>query len=92
MTALLSRDGTNFSLACDRCGHLVARLADTGSRWDPSWTRLRQHGWTGAALPTGPHACPSCTQVPAAPRPTEKLLTIAPLSIREGRSWRTGRS
>lgn len=75
MTALLNRDGTNCTLACDRCGHLVANLVDTTNRWDLAWVQQRGHGWTGAALATGPHTCPRCSQVPWAARGAEQLPT-----------------
>lgn len=66
MTALLSRDGTNFAAACDRCGHLVADLANTMHQWDSAWAQLRRYGWNGAVLATGPHTCPDCTHAPDA--------------------------
>jgi anti-anti-sigma factor len=73
LTALLSRDGTNFTLACDRCGHLVADLAESTRHWDLTWDEVRQRGWEGAELATGPHFCPACTQVPAPPLVTEQV-------------------
>jgi anti-anti-sigma factor len=74
LTALLSRDGTNFAVACDRCGHLIANLADTLHRWDPAWSQLRRLGWTGAVLATGPHTCPGCTQTPEPAHVSEQVL------------------
>ncbi|GAA2639328.1 hypothetical protein GCM10010399_85900 [Dactylosporangium fulvum] len=60
MTALLSRDGTNFSLACDGCGQLVTGLAPTMGTWNVAWSLFVEDGWRGADLPTGPHACGRC--------------------------------
>lgn len=60
MTALLSRDGKNFTLACDSCGQLVANLAPTMGTWDVAWSLFSQDGWRGADLATGPHACGRC--------------------------------
>lgn len=72
LTALLNRDRTNFALACNNCGQRVANLADTAHHWDLAWVLLRRHGWTGAALATGPHACPRCAEVPEPARPAEQ--------------------
>ncbi|GGM48259.1 STAS domain-containing protein [Dactylosporangium sucinum] len=60
MTALLSRDGTNFSLACDTCGQLVANLAPAMGTWQVAWSLFVEDGWRGAQRPTGPHACGRC--------------------------------
>ncbi|GAA1569699.1 hypothetical protein GCM10009827_109390 [Dactylosporangium maewongense] len=60
MTALLSRDGKNFTLACDRCGQMVTGLAPSMGTWDVAWSLFGQDGWRGADLATGPHACGRC--------------------------------
>ncbi|WP_238014404.1 STAS domain-containing protein [Dactylosporangium sp. AC04546] len=60
MTALLSRDGANFSLACDTCGQLVANLAPAMGTWRVAWSLFVEDGWRGAQRPTGPHACGRC--------------------------------
>lgn len=76
MTALLSRNGTNFTLACDGCGHQVVDLVDLADRvhhWDLAWAEQCRHGWTGAALATGPHICPRCAQTPATAHGTEQM-------------------
>lgn len=73
MTALLSRDGTNFTLACDRCGHLAVSQPDAGHPWDAAWALRRGHGWAGDPHATGRHTCPRCTRAPAAEPMTEDL-------------------
>lgn len=73
MTALLSLDNTNFSLACDSCGQLVTNLAPTMGDWAVAWSLFSQDGWTGDDLATGPHACGRCTRT-SPPRMVEQAL------------------
>ncbi|GAA1573795.1 hypothetical protein GCM10009827_114630 [Dactylosporangium maewongense] len=75
MTALLSPDSTNFTLACDGCGQLVTNLAPTMGDWAVAWSLFSQDGWTGDDLATGPHTCGRCTRTPPPPRMVEQALT-----------------
>ena len=75
MTALLSLDSKNFTLACDGCGHLVTNLAPTMGDWDVAWSLFSQDGWTGDDLATGPHTCGRCTRTSPPPRMVEQALT-----------------
>ncbi|WP_327002358.1 STAS domain-containing protein [Dactylosporangium sp. NBC_01737] len=74
MTALLSLDSKNFTLACDGCGQLVTNLAPTMGEWDVAWSLFSQDGWTGDDLATGPHTCGRCTRT-SPPRMVEQALT-----------------
>lgn len=74
MTALLSLDGTNFTLACDRCGQLVANLAPTMGDWNVVWSLFSQDGWCGDSLATGPHTCGRCNRTPPPPRMVDQAL------------------
>ncbi|MDG6110386.1 STAS domain-containing protein [Dactylosporangium aurantiacum] len=74
MTALLSHDSTNFTLACDGCGQLVTNLAPTMGTWDVVWSLFSQDGWTGDDLATGPHTCGRCART-SPPRMVEQALT-----------------
>ncbi|WP_433200888.1 STAS domain-containing protein [Dactylosporangium sp. CS-047395] len=60
MTALVSRDGTDFSLVCDACGAIVGNLARSTGGWDVAWRLFGLDGWTGSELAIGPHACGRC--------------------------------
>ncbi|MGI5240671.1 STAS domain-containing protein [Dactylosporangium sp. CA-139066] len=60
MTALLSRDGTDFSLVCDACGSVVGNLAASTGSWDVAWQLFSVDGWQGSDLAVGPHACGRC--------------------------------
>ncbi|MEV8516063.1 STAS domain-containing protein [Dactylosporangium sp. NPDC051484] len=64
MTALLSHDGTDFSLVCDGCGRTVGNLAASLPDWALAWGLFSQDGWRGSDLAIGPHTCGRC--VPAA--------------------------
>ena len=64
MTALLSLDGTDFSLACDECGHLIPNLAETMRDWNVVWSLFTQDGWHGTPHAVGPHACGRCVVSP----------------------------
>jgi anti-anti-sigma regulatory factor len=76
LTALLSRDGKSYTLACDGCGQLVTDLAPTMGIWDVAWSLFTQDGWTGDILATGPHTCGRCTRMPAPPpRMIEQALS-----------------
>ena len=75
LTALLSLDSKNFSLACDGCGQLVTNLAPTMGDWAVAWSLFSQDGWTGDDLPTGPHTCGRCTRTSPPPRMIEQALT-----------------
>ncbi|MET7419638.1 STAS domain-containing protein [Dactylosporangium sp. NPDC005555] len=75
MTALLSLDSRNFTLACDGCGQLVTNLAPTMGDWAVAWSLFSQDGWTGDDLATGPHACGRCTRTSPPPRMVEQALT-----------------
>ena len=75
LTALLSLDSKNFTLACDGCGQLVINLAPTMGDWAVAWSLLSQDGWTGDDLATGPHTCGRCTRTPPPPRMVEQSLT-----------------
>jgi len=75
LTALLSLDSKNFTLACDGCGHLVTNLAPTMGDWDVAWSLFSQDGWTGDDLATGPHTCGRCTRTSPPPRMVEQALT-----------------
>ncbi|MEV4139911.1 STAS domain-containing protein [Dactylosporangium sp. NPDC049742] len=66
MTALLSLDGTDFSLACDECGHLIPNLAGTMRDWSVVWSLFTLDGWHGQSQAVGPHACGRCV---VSPRP-----------------------
>jgi anti-anti-sigma factor len=74
LTALLSLDTTNFTLACDRCGQLVANLAPTMGDWDVAWSLFSQDGWSGDDLATGPHTCGRCARIPPPPRMVDQAL------------------
>jgi anti-anti-sigma factor len=74
LTALLSLDSKNFTLACDGCGQLVTNLAPTMGDWDVAWSLFSQDGWTGDDLATGPHTCGRCTRT-SPPRMVEQALT-----------------
>ncbi|MDG6110485.1 STAS domain-containing protein [Dactylosporangium aurantiacum] len=67
MSAVLSLDGTDFSLACDECGHLIPNLAGTMRDWNVAWSLFTQDGWHGAPRAVGPHACGRCV---VSPRPS----------------------
>ena len=75
MTALLSLDSKNFTLACNRCGQLVTNLAPTMGDWAVAWSLFSQDGWTGDDLATGPHTCGRCTRTSPPPRMVEQALT-----------------
>ncbi|MDG6108713.1 STAS domain-containing protein [Dactylosporangium aurantiacum] len=75
MTALLSLDNKNFSLACDSCGQLVTNLAPTMGDWAVAWSLFSQDGWTGDDLATGPHTCGRCAPTSRPPRMIEQALT-----------------
>src|SRR4051812_17643206 len=77
VTALLSRGGTDFNLACDGCGQLVVSLAPAMGTWDVAWGLFSQDGWRGTGLPTGPHACARCDLPPSAPGMVEQSLLRA---------------
>ncbi|WP_327002354.1 STAS domain-containing protein [Dactylosporangium sp. NBC_01737] len=64
VTALLSLDGTDFSLACDECGHLIPNLAGTMRDWNVAWSLFTLDGWHGTPLAVGPHACGRCVLSP----------------------------
>ncbi|GAA2394427.1 STAS domain-containing protein [Dactylosporangium salmoneum] len=63
MTALLSRDGADFSLVCDACGRLVGSLAASTGDWDTAWNLFSLDGWQGSSLAVGPHTCGVCGPV-----------------------------
>jgi anti-anti-sigma regulatory factor len=73
VTALLSRDGTTFNLACDHCGQMAGSPADAGHAWDAAWVVARGHGWAGDTLATGTHTCPRCTRAPATAQTAEHV-------------------
>lgn len=64
MTALLSLDGTDFSLACDECGHLIPNLAGAMRDWNVVWSLFTLDGWHGTPHAVGPHACGRCVVSP----------------------------
>ncbi|MDG6110390.1 hypothetical protein Daura_21970 [Dactylosporangium aurantiacum] len=76
MTALLSLDGTDFSLVCDECGHLIPHLAGAMRDWDVVWSLFTLDGWHGTPHAVGPHACGRCV---ASPRRTGAIsATLQP--------------
>nr|BFE59925.1 hypothetical protein GCM10020063_044510 [Dactylosporangium thailandense] len=60
MTALLSRDGADFSLVCDSCGWVIGNLAASAGDWRGAWSLFRLDGWCGSELAVGPHGCGRC--------------------------------
>ncbi|WP_432971038.1 STAS domain-containing protein [Dactylosporangium sp. CA-233914] len=60
MTALLSRDGTDFSLVCDSCGWVIGNLATSTGDWRGAWRLFSLDGWHGSELAIGPHGCGRC--------------------------------
>ncbi|WP_432838384.1 STAS domain-containing protein [Dactylosporangium sp. CA-092794] len=65
MTALLTRDGADFSLVCDGCGWVAGNLAASLGTWDVAWGLFGRDGWRGSELAIGPHVCGGC-EAPAA--------------------------
>jgi anti-sigma B factor antagonist len=61
VTAAPGHDRSTFTLVCDTCGHRLPDIESALKHWAVVWKVLRPTGWTGSALPSGPHHCPQCT-------------------------------
>ncbi|GAA3452441.1 STAS domain-containing protein [Dactylosporangium matsuzakiense] len=65
MTALLGRDGSDFSLVCDACGWVIGNLEASTGDWRTAWDLFVLDGWSGSELAVGPHGCGRCGPPPS---------------------------